>query len=89
MNTILIKHSTVPGRVPDNSELQVGELSVNCTDGILYFKSSDECNMYKIDAKRSGKLDVVKEATSLCLKLVWLMISVVILVNVFKWSVSL
>ena len=40
-NTIRIKRSTVPGKVPDPNDLVVGELAINTHDGLLYTKHSD------------------------------------------------
>lgn len=40
-NIIKIKRSSVPGKVPDSNDLQVGELAVNTADGIIYTKHSD------------------------------------------------
>jgi hypothetical protein len=38
---ILLKKSTVPGRVPGTQDLQVGELAVNTADRRLFSKHSD------------------------------------------------
>lgn len=35
--TILLKRSAVPGRVPTVSDLEVGELALNVFDGVLYY----------------------------------------------------
>ncbi len=40
-NTIKLKRSSVPGRVPDANDLEVGELAVNTADGVIYTKHSD------------------------------------------------
>ena len=40
-NTIKLKRSSVPGKVPDANDLEVGELAVNTADGVLYTKHSD------------------------------------------------
>jgi hypothetical protein len=39
-NTLLVKRTTAPGRVPGLADLSLGELAVNTTDGKLYFKRS-------------------------------------------------
>ena len=39
-NTLLVKRTTVAGRVPTTAQLAVGELAVNVTDGKLYLKKS-------------------------------------------------
>jgi len=38
---ILMKKSTIPGRVPGTEDLQVGELAVNTADGRLFSKHAD------------------------------------------------
>lgn len=40
-NTIKLKRSSVPGKVPGANDLEVGELAVNTADGVLYTKHSD------------------------------------------------
>lgn len=40
-NVIKLKRSTIPGRVPDPNDLQVGEIAVNTADGVIYTKHSD------------------------------------------------
>ena len=35
-NTLLVKRTTVAGRVPTTAQLAAGELAVNVTDGKLY-----------------------------------------------------
>jgi hypothetical protein len=39
-NTLLVKRTTVAGRVPTTAQLVAGELAVNVTDGKLYLKKS-------------------------------------------------
>jgi len=39
-NTLLIKRTTVAGRVPTTAQLAAGELAVNVTDGKLYLKKA-------------------------------------------------
>jgi hypothetical protein len=41
MSKILIKKSTVPGKVPIDQDLDVGELAVNTADAVLYTKHND------------------------------------------------
>jgi len=38
---IILKKSSVPGKVPLPEDLQYGEIAINYADGILYYKSSD------------------------------------------------
>ena len=40
-NTIKLKRSSVPGKIPDANDLVVGEVAINTADGILYVKHSD------------------------------------------------
>jgi hypothetical protein len=39
-NKVLLKRSSVTGKVPTTSDLDYGELSLNYTDGLLYYKTS-------------------------------------------------
>jgi hypothetical protein len=39
-NKLLLKRSSVTGKVPTTSDLDYGELSLNYTDGLLYYKTS-------------------------------------------------
>jgi len=49
---VLLKRSSVAGRIPDSSDLQYGELAINFADGKLYYK--DDANNIKafIDSAR-------------------------------------
>ena len=38
---IKVKQSSVAGKVPTTTQLQLGELALNTTDGKLYFKKND------------------------------------------------
>lgn len=40
-NTIRLKRSSMAGKVPATTDLQLGEIAVNTTDGKLYLKKSD------------------------------------------------
>ena len=37
---ILLKRSSISGKIPDSSDLSYGELALNYTDGVLYYKNS-------------------------------------------------
>ena len=39
-NTIKIKKSSVPGKVPEPDSLTHGELAINYSDGVLYYKTA-------------------------------------------------
>ena len=51
-NTLLVKRTTVAGRVPTTAQLAAGELAVNVTDGKLYLK------------KTTGGVDSIIDVTS-------------------------
>lgn len=38
---IILKKSSVSGRIPDSGDLQYGELALNYADGTIYYKASD------------------------------------------------
>jgi len=52
-NRILLKKSSVVGKIPGNFDIQYGELALNFSDGRLYFKNSDN----NIDFFESGSGD--------------------------------
>lgn len=37
---VLLKRSSISGRVPGSSDLSYGELALNYTDGVIYYKNS-------------------------------------------------
>jgi hypothetical protein len=37
-NTIKLRRSAVPGKIPTTSDLELGELGMNTNDGALYMK---------------------------------------------------
>ena len=39
-NKLLLKRSSVPGKVPTTSDLQYGEISINYADGLLHYRTS-------------------------------------------------
>jgi hypothetical protein len=41
---VKLRRSAVPGKVPTNAQLELGELSINTTDGKLYFSKSGSLN---------------------------------------------
>lgn len=49
-NRILLKKSSVVGKIPSTSDVEYGELALNFSDGRLYFKNSDN----SIDFFQSG-----------------------------------
>ena len=51
-NTLLVKRTTVAGRVPTTAQLAAGELAVNVTEGKLYLK------------KTTGGVDSIVDVTS-------------------------
>lgn len=38
LNKIIIRHSTVAGKRPKPSDLELGEIALNTEDGVIYFK---------------------------------------------------
>lgn len=40
-NKIILKKSSVPGKVPTVSDIDYGELAINYSDGVLYYKKVD------------------------------------------------
>lgn len=53
MPTLITKKSTVPGKVPLSTDLQIGELAVNTADKKLYSKHNDG-NVVEIGGSSSG-----------------------------------
>jgi hypothetical protein len=42
MSTVIkLKRSSVPGAVPEVEDLEPGEVAINDTDGVMYFKKSN------------------------------------------------
>jgi hypothetical protein len=39
-NKLLLKRSSVPGKIPTTSDLEYGELSINFADGLLHYRTS-------------------------------------------------
>lgn len=40
MNKIILKHSTVPGKIPTSDELSLGEIAINIADGRMFTKTA-------------------------------------------------
>ena len=40
-NTIILKRSSTPGKVPTTAQLQLGEIGINTYDGLVYIKKND------------------------------------------------
>ena len=51
--SIRLKKSSVAGRIPATSDLEYGEIAINITDGILYFKNSSN-QVSSINARAIG-----------------------------------
>jgi hypothetical protein len=56
-NTLLVKRTTVAGRVPTTAQLATGELAVNVTDGKLYLKKSASGVESIVDVTAGGMTD--------------------------------
>lgn len=41
MSSIILKKSSVAGKIPLSSDLQYGEIALNYTDGVIYYKKAD------------------------------------------------
>lgn len=54
-NTIRLKRSSVPGRVPSTEDLALGEIAINTADGRLFVKKDDGTpSIVEIGAAGSG-----------------------------------
>ena len=67
--TVKLRRSAVGGKKPLNSQLELGELSVNTTDGKLYFAKSGSQGpsveeIITTNAKNTGSLDIVGSITA-------------------------
>jgi hypothetical protein len=56
-NTLLVKRTTVAGRVPTTAQLAAGELAVNVTDGKLYLKKTTSGVESIVDVTAGGMTD--------------------------------
>jgi len=59
-NSFQLKRTSVPGRVPDITNLKTGELALNMADRIMYSNDGDE--IYEIGSKITN-IDVANNAT--------------------------
>lgn len=75
MNKIILKHSTVSGRIPDT--LDVGELAINSEDGALFFCDSAG-KIHRLDARKASPIDVLTRWILFGLALFWFFISITI-----------
>ena len=58
--TIILKKSAVAGKVPQASDLEIGEVAINMADRILYFKdSSGEVKSIKGEYSGGGGVEIV------------------------------
>ena len=55
MPTVITKKSTVAGKVPLDTDLQIGELAVNTADGLIFTKHSDST---VVEINKSAMLDI-------------------------------
>jgi hypothetical protein len=64
-NTIQVKRSAVPAKVPTTSDLALGEIAVNTYDGKMYIKKDDgTASIVTINAGGGGSGDVVGPASA-------------------------
>ena len=60
---VLLKRSSVIGRVPQSGDLEYGELAINFTDGKIYYKNSQNTITSFIDSARvQALIDAVNQA---------------------------
>src|SRR6056300_170243 len=58
---VLLKRSSVAGRIPDSSDLQYGELAINFADGKLYYKDdANNINAFIDSARVQAIADAVE-----------------------------
>ena len=67
--TVKLRRSAVSGRVPINSQLQLGELSVNTADGKLFFAKSGSLGpsieeIITTNTQNTGSIDLVGALTA-------------------------
>ena len=63
-NKVLLKRSSVAGRVPSASTLEYGELALNYSDGVLYYKdSSNTVQSISGSGAGSSNLDGLTDVT--------------------------
>jgi hypothetical protein len=64
-NTIQVKRSAIPAKVPTTSDLALGEIAVNTYDGKMYIKKDDgTASIVTINAGGGGSGDVVGPASA-------------------------
>lgn len=65
---IILKRSAVPGRVPDTSSINLGEVAINTYDGKLYFKKSGSVESVETilttNTIASGSIQVSEDITA-------------------------
>ena len=67
--TVKLRRSAVPGKVPNNSQLQLGELSVNTSDGKVFFAKSGSLGpsieeIITTNTQNTGSIDLVGALTA-------------------------
>ena len=66
--TIKLKRSSVEGRVPTTSDLELGEIAINTYDGKLFFKKNDGSDSIETivttNAQITGSLEMTGAVTS-------------------------
>jgi hypothetical protein len=64
-NTLKVKRSATPAKVPTTSDLQLGEIAVNTYDGKMYIKKDDgTASIVQVGAGGAGTGDVVGPASA-------------------------
>ena len=59
---VLLKRSSVAGRIPDSSDLGYGELAINFADGKLYYKDdANNVKLFGLFASTDGRTSQTQE----------------------------
>jgi hypothetical protein len=58
-NTVTLKRSSVPGKIPQSSDLAFGEVALNFTDGRLYFRNSNDQIEFFQTPQDQGVFDIL------------------------------
>lgn len=82
MNKILVKHSGVPGKKPNN--LALGELAINAEDGVLFFKApSGKLHELKMEVQEPNFLDQFNRYMLFFLVIHWMVATVILALGAF------
>lgn len=54
---IILKKSSVSGKIPQTTDLEFGELALNFADGVLYYRSSTDSVLPLVNSENGGTGD--------------------------------